>query len=175
MDNLQKKRNVILIGAGIMSATLGSMLKELAPDWNIKVFEKLEKAGSESSNEWNNAGTGHAFSSFSNTFMFQSGASSLSIDPKVALMTPAPIKMTFLFFCWLSIITFLIPYICKQVQLAPDQIIQKARLNRKTHLFCFNCVIISYLSYLPIYFCLSIIPQVEQLKKKDACFKKNRV
>lgn len=60
MDNLQKKRNVILIGAGIMSATLGSMLKELAPDWNIKVFEKLEKAGSESSNEWNNAGTGHA-------------------------------------------------------------------------------------------------------------------
>lgn len=60
MDNLQKKRNVILIGAGVMSATLGSMLKELAPDWNIKVFEKLEKAGSESSNEWNNAGTGHA-------------------------------------------------------------------------------------------------------------------
>src|SRR5690606_20492136 len=60
MDNLQKKRNIILIGAGVMSATLGSMLKELAPDWNIKVFEKLEKAGSESSNEWNNAGTGHA-------------------------------------------------------------------------------------------------------------------
>ncbi|EIM06060.1 malate:quinone oxidoreductase [Planococcus antarcticus DSM 14505] len=60
MDNHQKKRNVILIGAGVMSATLGSMLKELAPDWNIKVFEKLEKAGSESSNEWNNAGTGHA-------------------------------------------------------------------------------------------------------------------
>ena len=60
MDNQQKKRNVILIGAGVMSATLGAMLKELAPDWNIKVFEKLEKAGSESSNEWNNAGTGHA-------------------------------------------------------------------------------------------------------------------
>ncbi|ANU26948.1 malate:quinone oxidoreductase [Planococcus versutus] len=60
MDNQQKNKNIILIGAGVMSATLGAMLKELAPNWNIKVFEKLEKAGSESSNEWNNAGTGHA-------------------------------------------------------------------------------------------------------------------
>nr|WP_107951747.1 malate:quinone oxidoreductase [Lysinibacillus parviboronicapiens] len=54
------KSDVILIGAGIMSATLGTMLKELAPDWNITVFEKLANAGEESSNEWNNAGTGHA-------------------------------------------------------------------------------------------------------------------
>jgi malate dehydrogenase (quinone) len=60
MSNLQKKTDVILIGAGIMSATLGSLLKELAPDWDIKVFEKLSKPGEESSNEWNNAGTGHA-------------------------------------------------------------------------------------------------------------------
>jgi malate dehydrogenase (quinone) len=60
MSNIQQKSDVILIGAGIMSATLGSLLKELAPDWNIKVFEKLENAGEESSNEWNNAGTGHA-------------------------------------------------------------------------------------------------------------------
>ena len=43
-----------------MSATLGTLLKELAPDWKITVFEKLENAGEESSNEWNNAGTGHA-------------------------------------------------------------------------------------------------------------------
>ena len=43
-----------------MSATLGTLLKELAPEWKIKVFEKLDKAGEESSNEWNNAGTGHA-------------------------------------------------------------------------------------------------------------------
>ncbi|TGB01189.1 malate dehydrogenase (quinone) [Halobacillus salinus] len=52
--------DVILIGAGVMSATLGTMLKEVAPYWNIKVFEKLDSAGKESSNEWNNAGTGHA-------------------------------------------------------------------------------------------------------------------
>jgi len=60
MSNRQMKTDVILIGAGIMSATLGSLLKELVPDWKISVFEKLEKAGEESSNEWNNAGTGHA-------------------------------------------------------------------------------------------------------------------
>lgn len=60
MSNVQKTADVILIGAGVMSATLGSLLKELAPEWEIKVFEKLENAGEESSNEWNNAGTGHA-------------------------------------------------------------------------------------------------------------------
>lgn len=60
MSDIQNKTDVILIGAGIMSATLGTLLKELAPDWNITVFEKLDKAGEESSNEWNNAGTGHA-------------------------------------------------------------------------------------------------------------------
>lgn len=60
MDDKQRETDVILIGAGIMSATLGTLLKELAPDWKIKVFEKLEKAGEESSHELNNAGTGHA-------------------------------------------------------------------------------------------------------------------
>ncbi|MBU9706024.1 malate:quinone oxidoreductase [Paenibacillus sp. AK121] len=60
MNSIQKNTDVILIGAGVMSATLGSLLKELAPEWEIKVFEKLASAGEESSNEWNNAGTGHA-------------------------------------------------------------------------------------------------------------------
>lgn len=60
MSSKANKKDVILIGAGIMSATLGTLLKELAPDWNIKVFEKLERAGEESSHELNNAGTGHA-------------------------------------------------------------------------------------------------------------------
>ncbi|TVY10736.1 malate:quinone oxidoreductase [Paenibacillus cremeus] len=60
MSDRQNQTDVILIGAGIMSATLGAMLKELVPDWKISVFEKLATAGEESSNEWNNAGTGHA-------------------------------------------------------------------------------------------------------------------
>lgn len=60
MGSTNKKSDIILIGAGIMSATLGALLKELAPDWSITVFERRAKAGEESSNEWNNAGTGHA-------------------------------------------------------------------------------------------------------------------
>lgn len=60
MSNQQTKTDVILIGAGIMSATLGSLLKELVPDWEITVFERRAGAGEESSNEWNNAGTGHS-------------------------------------------------------------------------------------------------------------------
>jgi malate dehydrogenase (quinone) len=60
MSNRETKTDVILIGAGIMSATLGTLLQELMPDWKMKVFEKLPNAGGESSNEWNNAGTGHA-------------------------------------------------------------------------------------------------------------------
>lgn len=60
MSNEQKNSDVILIGAGVMSATLGMLLKELAPDWKLTVFEKLADSGEESSNEWNNAGTGHA-------------------------------------------------------------------------------------------------------------------
>jgi len=60
MSNRQTETDVILIGAGIMSATLGTLLKELVPDWKITVFEKLESEGEESSNEWNNAGTGHS-------------------------------------------------------------------------------------------------------------------
>ncbi|MFD1040137.1 malate:quinone oxidoreductase [Virgibacillus byunsanensis] len=60
MSNGETKTDVILIGAGIMSATLGTILKELKPEWEITVFEKLANAGEESSNAWNNAGTGHA-------------------------------------------------------------------------------------------------------------------
>lgn len=55
-----QKFDVVLIGAGIMSTTLGSMLKELEPDWTIGMFESLDQAGQESSDPWNNAGTGHA-------------------------------------------------------------------------------------------------------------------
>lgn len=52
--------DVILIGAGIMSATLGLLLKELQPDIRIQIYERLDIAAAESSDAWNNAGTGHA-------------------------------------------------------------------------------------------------------------------
>ena len=60
MKNKQAKTDVILIGAGIMSATLGVLLKQLVPEWEITVFERGAGAAEESTNEWNNAGTGHA-------------------------------------------------------------------------------------------------------------------
>src|SRR5260221_4599505 len=52
--------DVVLIGAGIMSSTLGIFLKELEPSLTIAMFETLEDCGLESSEAWNNAGTGHA-------------------------------------------------------------------------------------------------------------------
>src|SRR5215468_410593 len=52
--------DVVLIGAGIMSATLGTVLKELEHSLSIVMFEALEDSGQESSQAWNNAGTGHA-------------------------------------------------------------------------------------------------------------------
>lgn len=52
--------DVVLIGAGIMSATLGSVLKELEPSLSVVMFERLADCGQESSQSWNNAGTGHA-------------------------------------------------------------------------------------------------------------------
>jgi len=52
--------DVLLIGGGIMSATLGVYLSELEPKWTFEVFERLDKVAEESSNGWNNAGTGHS-------------------------------------------------------------------------------------------------------------------
>lgn len=62
MNNAQNRElyDVVLIGAGIMSATLAVLLKELAPNFRIKLYETLDKPAQESSNAWNNAGTGHA-------------------------------------------------------------------------------------------------------------------
>jgi malate dehydrogenase (quinone) len=52
--------DVLLIGGGIMSATLGTLISELQPDWKIAVYERLGEVAQESSSPWNNAGTGHA-------------------------------------------------------------------------------------------------------------------
>ena len=55
-----KGPDVVLIGAGIMSATLGMLLKELEPGITINIYERLDMAAAESSDAWNNAGTGHS-------------------------------------------------------------------------------------------------------------------
>ena len=58
--NKNTESDVVLIGAGIMSATLGLLLKELNPGATIEIFERLDSAAQESSDAMNNAGTGHA-------------------------------------------------------------------------------------------------------------------
>lgn len=60
MSKATIKTDVALVGAGIMSATLGALIKQLQPDWTISLFERLDAAAAESSDPWNNAGTGHS-------------------------------------------------------------------------------------------------------------------
>lgn len=55
-----EKTDVLLIGGGIMSASLGTVLQEIQPDWKQLMVEKLDGVALESSNGWNNAGTGHS-------------------------------------------------------------------------------------------------------------------
>lgn len=55
-----EKTDVLLIGGGIMSASMGTMLEELQPGWKQMMVEKLDGVALESSNGWNNAGTGHS-------------------------------------------------------------------------------------------------------------------
>lgn len=52
--------DVVLVGAGIMSATLGALIRLLEPEWSITMIERLDGAAAESSDPWNNAGTGHS-------------------------------------------------------------------------------------------------------------------
>jgi malate dehydrogenase (quinone) len=52
--------DVVLIGGGIMSATLAVLINRLEPDWSVAIYERLSDVALESSGPWNNAGTGHA-------------------------------------------------------------------------------------------------------------------
>ncbi|BAC24750.1 yojH [Wigglesworthia glossinidia endosymbiont of Glossina brevipalpis] len=76
--------DVVLIGSGIMSATLGIYLKLLEPNWIIHSYERLNKVGQESSNAWNNAGTGHsAFCELNYTSINKDGSINISKAIKV--------------------------------------------------------------------------------------------
>ena len=77
--------DVILIGAGIMSATLGFMLKEMQPDIKIGLFERLDVMAAESSDAMNNAGTGHsAFCELNYTPQLPDGTVDISKAIKIA-------------------------------------------------------------------------------------------
>jgi len=80
-----KESDIVLIGAGIMSATLGMLLKELEPQLSIAIFERLDQAAAESSDAWNNAGTGHsAFCELNYTPQRKDGSIDISKAVKIA-------------------------------------------------------------------------------------------
>ena len=60
MQTGSEQPDLVFVGAGVMSATLAALLKELDPSLKIEVLEQLEDGALESSLAWNNAGTGHA-------------------------------------------------------------------------------------------------------------------
>jgi malate dehydrogenase (quinone) len=90
MLNRDEEQNIIdcdvaLIGAGIMSATLAVFLKELQHDLEIQIFERLDKVAGESSDAWNNAGTGHsAFCELNYTPQREDGSIDISKALKIA-------------------------------------------------------------------------------------------
>ena len=55
-----QKVDVLLVGGGVMSATLGTLLTKLDPSLKITMVERLDHVAHESTDGWNNAGTGHA-------------------------------------------------------------------------------------------------------------------
>jgi malate dehydrogenase (quinone) len=59
-DPKAAQTDVVLVGAGIMSSTLGALLRHVEPDWSMTLIERLDGAAAESSAPWHNAGTGHA-------------------------------------------------------------------------------------------------------------------
>ena len=80
------KADIVLIGAGIMSGTLGVLLKELNPELTIAVFERLDQVSLESSDAWNNAGTGHsAFCELNYTPQKEDGQIDVSKAIKIAI------------------------------------------------------------------------------------------
>jgi malate dehydrogenase (quinone) len=56
----EKKVDVLLVGSGVMSATLASLLSELDNSLSMMMVERLPQVAAESTDAWNNAGTGHA-------------------------------------------------------------------------------------------------------------------
>lgn len=90
--------DVVLIGAGIMSATLGILLKTLNPNWRIQLYERLDKIAAESSEAMNNAGTGHsAFCELNYTPQQEDGR----IDSSKAIQIAEQFELSKQFWAWL--------------------------------------------------------------------------
>ncbi|MER8025363.1 malate:quinone oxidoreductase [Glutamicibacter protophormiae] len=89
--------DVVLIGAGVMSATLGTLINQLEPTWSIGLFENLDKAGLESSSPWNNAGTGHSALCELN---YTAAKADGSVDPAKAIGINEQFQISRQFYSW---------------------------------------------------------------------------
>lgn len=78
--------DMVLVGGGIMSATLGTYLSQLEPTWKIQMYERLDKVAQESSNGFHNAGTGHSgFMEMNYTAEADDGSISIERAEKIAV------------------------------------------------------------------------------------------
>ncbi len=82
--NLNNQSTIVLVGGGIMSATLGVLIKEVLPGAAILIFERLPAVAEESSDAWNNAGTGHSAFCELNYTPEKDGAVDISKAVKIA-------------------------------------------------------------------------------------------
>lgn len=99
MNIENSRKNIVLIGAGIMSATLGVLLKKLMPEAKIDIYERLDRIGAESSDAWNNAGTGHsAFCELNYTPLTDKG----QVDISKALKISEQFEISKLFWSFLK-------------------------------------------------------------------------
>jgi malate dehydrogenase (quinone) len=93
-----RKTDVLLVGGGVMSATLGMMLRQLDPSLKITLVERLDHVAHESTDGWNNAGTGHAgYCELNYTPANEDGG----IEIKRALSINASFEITLQFWSWL--------------------------------------------------------------------------
>jgi malate dehydrogenase (quinone) len=82
---INNQSTIVLVGGGIMSATLGVLIKEVLPDVAILIFERLPAVAEESTDAWNNAGTGHsAFCELNYTPQKEDGSIDISKAIKIA-------------------------------------------------------------------------------------------
>ena len=99
MSSSTIQTDAVLIGCGIMSATLGVMLKELDPKLKIHIIERLDEVAGESSDAWNNAGTGHAALCELN---YTPEKDDGSIDISKALQVDEEFELSKQFWAWLA-------------------------------------------------------------------------
>ncbi len=98
MYTMESNKRIVLIGAGIMSATLGVLLKKLLPGAKIDIFERLDRVALESSEAMNNAGTGHsAFCELNYTPPKPDG----SVDISKAIKIASAFEVSKEFWAWL--------------------------------------------------------------------------